>query len=145
VDVFRCLSAATGKEKWAHRTPAVGNLDYGNSPRATPLIHDGFAYLQGAFGDLACIELATGKAKWALNVRDEFDAADERKWGVCDSPLIAGGNLIVAPAGLLRAHTRNSIPAHGGPISALFAESHAERARDRTATRRDPSLFRAPR
>lgn len=99
VDAFRCLSAITGKEKWAHRTPAAGNLDYGNSPRATPLVHDGFAYLQGAFGDLACVELATGKAKWSLNVRDEFDAADERKWGVCDSPLIAGGNLIVAPGG----------------------------------------------
>jgi outer membrane protein assembly factor BamB len=43
--------------------------------------------------------VATGKAKWSLNVRDEFDATDERKWGVCDSPLIAGGNLIVAPGG----------------------------------------------
>ncbi|MBN9118871.1 MAG: PQQ-binding-like beta-propeller repeat protein [Planctomycetes bacterium] len=99
VDVWRCLKAADGKEAWAHRTPAVGNLDYGNSPRATALIHDGCAYLQGAFGDLACIELATGKAKWSLNVRDEFDATDERKWGVCDSPLIADGKLIVAPGG----------------------------------------------
>lgn len=99
VDVFRCLKGADGKELWAHRTPAAGNLDYGNSPRATPLIHDGHAFLQGAFGDLACVELATGKARWSLNVRDEFDAADERKWGVCDSPLIADGKLIVAPGG----------------------------------------------
>lgn len=99
VDLFRCLSAADGSEVWAYRTPAVGNLDYGNSPRATPLIHDGRAYLQGAFGDLACVDLATGKAAWAINVRDEFDAADDRKWGVCDSPLIADGKLIVAPGG----------------------------------------------
>jgi outer membrane protein assembly factor BamB len=41
--------------------------------------------------------LKTGKALWALNVRDEFDAKDERKWGVCDSPLVADGKLIVAP------------------------------------------------
>ncbi len=99
VDVFRCLRASDGKEAWTHRTPAVGNLDYGNSARTTPLIHNGFAYLLGAFGDLACVELATGKAKWALNVRYEFDAADERKWGVCDSPLIADDDLIVAPGG----------------------------------------------
>ncbi|QJW98992.1 hypothetical protein FTUN_6588 [Frigoriglobus tundricola] len=99
VDVFRCLKAADGKEAWGHRTPAVGNLDYGNSPRATPLIYNDRAYLLGAFGDLACIEVRTGKAVWALNVRDEFDAADERKWGVCDSPLIADGKLIVAPGG----------------------------------------------
>ncbi|MBY0455727.1 MAG: PQQ-like beta-propeller repeat protein, partial [Gemmataceae bacterium] len=99
VDVFRCLKAADGKQFWAYRTPAAGNLDYGNSPRATPLIHDGHVYVQGAFGDLACLDLKTGKARWSLNVRDEFDATDDRKWGVCDSPLIADGKLIVAPGG----------------------------------------------
>ncbi|AMV30208.1 outer membrane biogenesis protein BamB [Gemmata sp. SH-PL17] len=99
VDVFRCLKAADGKEAWAHRTPAIGNLDYGNSPRATPLISNDRAYLLGAFGDLACVEMGSGKSVWALNVRDEFDATDERKWGVCDSPLIVDGKLIVAPGG----------------------------------------------
>jgi outer membrane protein assembly factor BamB len=99
VDVFRCLKAADGKEAWSHRTPAVGNLDYGNSPRATPLIHDGLVYLFGAFGDLTCVELATGKSKWSINIRDEFDANDERKWGMCASPLIADGKLIVHPGG----------------------------------------------
>ena len=99
VDLFRCLKAADGKEAWSHRTPAAGNLDYGNSPRATPLIHDGFAYLLGAFGDLACVDMATGKAKWSMNIRDEFDATDERKWGTCASPLIADGKLIVHPGG----------------------------------------------
>lgn len=97
VDLWRCLKAADGTEAWSYRVPAVGNLDYGNSPRTTPLIHDGFAYLLGAFGDLACIEMATGKAKWSLNVRDEFEPDDVRKWGVCDSPLIVAGKLIVAP------------------------------------------------
>jgi outer membrane protein assembly factor BamB len=108
VDLFRCLSATDGKELWAHRTPAAGTLDYGNSPRATPLVHDGLVYLSGAFGDLACVEIATGKAKWTMNVRDEFDATDERKWGTCDSPLIVQASpgrepgesrLIVAPGG----------------------------------------------
>ncbi len=99
LDAFRCLRAADGKEVWSHQTPAVGNLDYGNSPRATPLVHDGHAFLMGAFGDLACVELATGKTKWSLNVRDEFEAKDDRKWGVCDSPLVADGKLVVAPGG----------------------------------------------
>lgn len=119
VDVFRCLKAADGKEAWSHRTPAAGNLDYGNSPRATPLLHDGLAFLQGAFGDLACIELATGKSKWAINVRDEFDAKDERKWGVCDSPLIADGKLIVAPgakdAGLVALDPKTGKPLWKAP------------------------------
>jgi outer membrane protein assembly factor BamB len=99
VDVWRCLKAADGKEAWSHRTPAIGNLDYGNSPRATPLVHDGHAYLFGAFGDLACVELKTGKERWSQNIRDEFDAKDERKWGMCASPLITDGKLIVHPGG----------------------------------------------
>lgn len=96
-DVFRCLKAADGKEVWSSLTPAPGNLDYGNSPRTTPLIHNGLVYLLGALGDLSCVELATGKSKWALNVRDEFEPEEARKWGVCDSPLIVDGKLIVAP------------------------------------------------
>jgi outer membrane protein assembly factor BamB len=99
VDLFRCLNTVDGKEVWAHRTPAIGNLDYGNSPRATPLVYDEHVYVQGAFGDLTCLELATGKSNWSINVRDEFDATDDRKWGVCDSPLIVDGKLIVAPGG----------------------------------------------
>jgi len=69
--------------------PRGRNLDYGNSPRATPLIDGGRVYLFGAFGQLTCAELATGKTLWDLNVRAEFDAADEPKWG----------NLFVAPLG----------------------------------------------
>src|SRR5262249_47798534 len=91
--------AVDGKETWSHRTPAAGNLDYGNSPRATPLIHDRLAYLFGAFGDLTCVELATGKAKWSINIRDEFDATDERNGGMCASRLLAEGKLIVHPGG----------------------------------------------
>jgi hypothetical protein len=39
-DVWTCLAADTGKPVWTHRYPAPGNLDYGNSPRATPVIRD---------------------------------------------------------------------------------------------------------
>ncbi len=97
--MFRCFKAENGKEAWSHRTPATGNLDYGNSPRSTPLLHDNHAFLFGAFGDLTCVDMATGKAKWSQNIRDEYDATDERKWGMCASPLIADGKLIVAPGG----------------------------------------------
>ena len=51
-DVFRCLSAETGKELWAVRYAAPGKLDYGNSPRATPLIDGERVFLAGAHGHL---------------------------------------------------------------------------------------------
>lgn len=98
-DAFKCFDAATGKELWAHRYPAMGNLDYGNSSRATPLIHQDVVFFFGALGHLSCCDLATGKPLWELNIREKFGADDERKWGMCSSPLIVDGKLIVNPGG----------------------------------------------
>ena len=96
-DLFRCLKASSGEEVWAVRYPAPGNFDYGNSPRATPLVAGDCVYLFGATGHLTCASLATGKVVWEQNIRDEFDADDEPKWGACSSPLLADGKLIVNP------------------------------------------------
>ena len=79
-DVFRCLDAESGRELWTVTYPAPGRLDYDNSPRATPLIHDGRAYFFGAFGDLTCADLDGGKVVWRTNIRRQFlrDAASCR-------------------------------------------------------------------
>lgn len=99
VDTFRCLRAADGKDVWSHQYPAMGQLDFGNSPRATPLIHSDLVFLHGALGNLACVELASGKIVWQMDIRDKFGANDDRKWGTCSSPLIADGKLIINPGG----------------------------------------------
>jgi outer membrane protein assembly factor BamB len=96
-DIYRCLDANTGAELWSVRTLAKGKLDYGNSPRATPLIHGEHVYLLGAFGHLQCVELKTGKVVWKLDIRTEFNADDELVWGVAASPLIVDDKLIVNP------------------------------------------------
>ena len=98
-DIFRCLDAETGEQRWQVRYPAVGELDYGNSPRATPLIADGLVYLQGAFGHLTCADLQTGEIRWQKHLRKEFGARDKLVWGTCSSPLIVNGRLIVNPGG----------------------------------------------
>ena len=61
-DVFRCLDAQSGQQLWQIQYAAPGNLDYGNSPRATPVIRDGLVYLLGAFGDLHCVTLAVSSS-----------------------------------------------------------------------------------
>lgn len=96
-DVWKCLSASDGKEVWSHLTPCKGSLDYGNSPRATPLIVGDFAYLFGAFGHLTCVKLKSGEVEWEMSFTDEFDATTTPKWGTCSSPLLANGQLIVNP------------------------------------------------
>lgn len=97
IDEWKCAAAATGKEAWAYRYPCRGNLDYGNSPRATPLIDGDRVYTFGAFGHLACLKLDSGEVVWEMDTRAEFGATDEPKWGACSSPLLAAGKLIVNP------------------------------------------------
>lgn len=96
-DVFHGLDRATGERVWTVRYPAAGKLDYGNSPRATPLLHDGRAYLLGAFGHLHCVSLADGRIEWQRHLRNDFQADAELVWGACSSPLIVDGRLIVNP------------------------------------------------
>lgn len=96
-DVWKCVTAAAGKEVWSHLTPCKGALDYGNSPRATPLVGGDFVYTFGAFGHLTCLKLKSGEVEWELDLPLEFDVTDKPKWGTCSSPLIVDGKLIVNP------------------------------------------------
>jgi outer membrane protein assembly factor BamB len=95
-DIWRCVDAGTGQQLWQLEHPTVGDLDWGNSPRATPLIRNDLAYLLGAYGDLHCVRLEDGKIVWKRNIVVEFGAG-QLKWGMCVSPVIVDGKLIVSP------------------------------------------------
>lgn len=95
-DVYRCLDAATGELLWRIEFPARGRLDFGQSPRATPVLHEGRAYLLGAFGGLRCVSLADGRRLWERDLRRDFQAALPT-WGWCATPLRVGDLLIVNP------------------------------------------------
>lgn len=99
MDLFRCLGANNGEEVWALRYPTVGSLDYGNSPRATPLIHGDKVFLAGAHGDLHAVHLETGEILWQMQVRDEFNVTSRLHWGFCGSPLIVNNLLVINPGG----------------------------------------------
>lgn len=101
-DVWISLDARTGQERWRYASPAPpfggAPLDYGNSPRATPLIAEGRLFLLGAFGQLHCVELETGSLLWMSHLGPEFDAPLPR-WGHAASPLLIDGKLILQPGG----------------------------------------------
>jgi outer membrane protein assembly factor BamB/ABC-type phosphate/phosphonate transport system substrate-binding protein len=96
LDIFRCLDADTGEELWAVKYTAPEEMDYGNSPRANPVIHESLVYLLGAFGDLHCVNLKTGQVVWKKNIVKEF-GAELVTWGMCSAPLIVDDKLIVNP------------------------------------------------
>jgi outer membrane protein assembly factor BamB/ABC-type phosphate/phosphonate transport system substrate-binding protein len=97
-DLYRCLDANNGELLWLAQFPARGKLDYGQSPRATPIIHARNAYLLGAFGDLRCVNITDGKLNWQRNLPRDFQA-QLPTWGMTSTPLIVDDELIVNPGG----------------------------------------------
>ena len=97
-DLFEGFDAETGERLWRHAYPAPGTLDYGNSPRATPLIQEGVVYLQGALGHLTALDLATGDLLWERDLATDYDTP-QLEWGIAGSPLLAEGILVVQPGG----------------------------------------------
>lgn len=97
-DVFQCFDQNTGDLLWQHLYPAVGNLDYGNSPRATPYLFEDVVYTLGAFGHLCCLDLETGLPYWQRNLAADFESFD-LTWGHSVSPIVVDDQLIVQPGG----------------------------------------------
>jgi outer membrane protein assembly factor BamB len=95
-DIFRCLDADTGSEIWRVTYPAAGEMDFTNSPRANPVVHDGLVYLLGAFGHLNCVRLASGEVVWQKHLPEDF-GAKVPTWGYSSTPLIVDEKLIVNP------------------------------------------------
>lgn len=97
-DVFSCLDAQTGVAFWQHNYAAPGNLDYGNSPRATPVIADPYVIVLGAFGDLHVLDLESGDIVWKKNlIRDLGGTLPQ--WGYAASPIVVEEKIIVQPGG----------------------------------------------
>jgi outer membrane protein assembly factor BamB len=97
-DIFQCFDNQHGDLLWQHTYPASGQLDYGNAPRATPLIHGDCVYTLGAFGQLCCVELDSGILLWQKNLAEEYQSPP-MTWGHSGSPLIVQNRLIVQPGG----------------------------------------------
>jgi outer membrane protein assembly factor BamB len=88
----------TGKQLW--KTPAGKsfNGDRGNGPRGTPTVEGARLYALSADGTLVCLETATGKRVWELNLVERFDGRPPN-WGYSESPLVDGDRLIATPGG----------------------------------------------
>ncbi len=97
-DVFHGLKADDGAPLWSLTYPAAGKLDYGLSPRATPVITDGRAWVLGAFGHLHCLATADGKVLWKKHLPTDFGAKPP-KWGYASTPLLVDHRLLVVNPG----------------------------------------------
>jgi outer membrane protein assembly factor BamB len=53
----------------------------------------------GQFGDLVCLETATGKEHWRHNLEKDFGGKMMSFWGYSESPVVDGDKLICTPGG----------------------------------------------
>jgi len=90
-----CLNGATGRQLWRHTYACPSDAEYHEGgPGATPTVDGSRVYTLGKRGHLFCLEAATGKVVWQMNVTNDLGAMKPR-WGFAGSPLVEGDLLIV--------------------------------------------------
>jgi outer membrane protein assembly factor BamB len=84
---------------WVHEDPIrfEGGME-GPGPRATPSVVENQVYTLGATGLLNCLEAATGRRLWFVNIQEENGGA-ALTYGVCGSPLVTQDLVLVSPTG----------------------------------------------
>jgi outer membrane protein assembly factor BamB len=97
-DVFLILDPDTGALIAKHDIDSTGSLDYGNSPRATPVIGPELVYLLGAFGNLVAFDPLDGSVRWESHLVQRL-GGKMPTWGYCASPLLVDNLLVVMPGG----------------------------------------------
>jgi outer membrane protein assembly factor BamB len=94
-----CYRIADGAEVWAHADPVRFDTSMGGpGPRATPTVAGGRVYTVGATGLLNCLDGATGRPAWSVNILTD-NGADNLEHGVCGSPLVVDRLVVVNPTG----------------------------------------------
>ena len=96
-DIVRALNLRTGKEIWRFSYPDAERDNYGFA-RATPTVSDGKVYTLSRTGMLHCLDAASGKKRWGLNIITTF-SGKPGQWDLGASPFIDGNKLIVVPGG----------------------------------------------
>jgi outer membrane protein assembly factor BamB len=56
-------------------------------------------YALGGQGELVCVEAATGKRRWGVNMEHDLGGQMMSGWGYTESPLVDGDHLVCTPGG----------------------------------------------
>ncbi|HTH46767.1 MAG TPA: PQQ-binding-like beta-propeller repeat protein, partial [Candidatus Limnocylindria bacterium] len=95
-ELVTACALLTGTPIWAHTNHTrFREWQGGDGPRATPTIVDHRVYTYGATGILNCLDLATGRLRWSVDVL-ETNGLHNLTWGKSSAPLVADGRVIVS-------------------------------------------------
>jgi len=88
-----------GKPLWSAKVGKPGGGGGYPGPRCTPTVDGERVYALGQYGDLVCVEAASGKEIWRKNLAKDF-AGQVGGWGYSESPLVEGEQIICTPGGM---------------------------------------------
>lgn len=84
-----------GKFLWKSKIGREWVQSYPGS-RTTPTVVDDLIYVSAGMGQVACLETATGKERWSLNLMSDFHAKIPR-FGFSESLLVDGDRVYCSP------------------------------------------------
>jgi outer membrane protein assembly factor BamB len=94
------LNTADGKKVWSAKLgkPGAPGTPAFEGPRATPTVEGGVLVAVGQWGELVCLDSATGKELWRKDYDKDF-GGKRPQWGYAESPLIDGDKVVITPGG----------------------------------------------
>jgi outer membrane protein assembly factor BamB len=94
------LNRADGSPLWTAKVGKAGAPGWGGfaGPRCTPTVDGDRVYALAQYGEVACLDAATGKEIWKKNFVEDFDG-ELPQWGFCAMPLVDGNQVVLVPGG----------------------------------------------
>ena len=94
------LGLADGKILWSVKVGKMGAPGWGGhaGPRSTPTVDGDLVFAVDQWGEMICLEAASGKERWRQSFERNF-GAPRPEWGFAESPIVDGGRVIVTPGG----------------------------------------------
>jgi outer membrane protein assembly factor BamB len=94
------LNTTDGKKIWSARLgkPGAPGQPAFEGPRSTPTVEGGLLAAVGQWGEMVCLEAATGKELWRKDYASDFGGKLPH-WGYAESPLIDGDKVVITPGG----------------------------------------------
>ena len=97
-DSIYAFSAKTGMLRWQYSYACdLAPLRHEGGPFATPTVHDGRVYTLSKLGHVFCLDLATGRMLWKVDLV-KATGTQRQNYGFASSPLIVG-KLVIVNAG----------------------------------------------
>jgi outer membrane protein assembly factor BamB len=93
------LDIGTHDRIWSTEIGPFYENGNGDGPRATPTVDGDRLYALAGNGDLVCLETATGKQRWHVNLGKDLGGQMASGWGYTESPLVDDDKLICTPGG----------------------------------------------